>query len=64
MIINMFKFKDKGNIFKYYDFIEYINEIILGKGIRIKFLYEDIKDLYDNDLLQYVSDFLIVSYYR
>lgn len=51
MIINMFKFKDKGNIFKYYDFIEYINEIILGKGIRIKFLYEDIKDLYDNDLL-------------
>ncbi|MCE6061553.1 preprotein translocase subunit SecA [Mycoplasmopsis agalactiae] len=64
MITNMPKFKDKGNIFKYHDFIEYINETILGKGIRTKLLYEDIKDLHDNDLLQYVSDFLIASYHR
>nr|WP_100214098.1 preprotein translocase subunit SecA [Mycoplasmopsis agalactiae] len=64
MITNMPKFKDKGNIFKYHDFIEYINETILGKGIRTKLLYEDIKDLHDNDLLQYVSDFLIASYHK
>ncbi|MCE6115149.1 preprotein translocase subunit SecA [Mycoplasmopsis agalactiae] len=64
MITNMPKFKDKGNIFKYHDFIEYINETILGKGIRTKLLYEDIKDLHDNDLLQYVSDFLVASYHR
>lgn len=64
MITNMPKFKDKGNIFKYHDFIEYINETILGKGIRTKLLYENIKDLHDNDLLQYVSDFLIDSYHR
>ncbi|WP_172435646.1 preprotein translocase subunit SecA [Mycoplasmopsis agalactiae] len=64
MITNMPKFKDKGNIFKYHDFIEYINETILGKGIRTKLLYEDIKDLHDNDLLQYVSEFLIASYHK
>lgn len=64
MITNIPKFKDKGNIFKYHDFIEYINETILGKGIRTKLLYENIKDLHDNDLLQYVSDFLIDSYHR
>ncbi|UUM25899.1 preprotein translocase subunit SecA [Mycoplasmopsis agalactiae] len=64
MITNMPKFKDKGNIFKYHDFIGYINETILGKGIRTKLLYKDIKDLHDNDLLQYVSDFLIASYHR
>ncbi|TKA59024.1 Preprotein translocase SecA subunit [Mycoplasmopsis bovis 8790] len=63
-IVNMPKFKDKGNIFKYHDFIEYINETILGKTIRTKLMYDDIKDLHDNDLLQYVSDFLLASYHR
>nr|WP_318032676.1 preprotein translocase subunit SecA [Mycoplasmopsis bovis] len=63
-IVNMPKFKDKGNIFKYHDFIEYINETILGKTIRTKLMYDDIKDLHDNDLLQYVSDFLLASYHK
>lgn len=63
-IVNMPKFKDKGNIFKYHDFIEYINETILGKTIRAKLMYDDIKDLHDNDLLQYVSDFLLASYHK
>ncbi len=31
-IVNMPKFKDKGNIFKYHDFIEYINETILRQN--------------------------------
>ncbi|WP_214461483.1 preprotein translocase subunit SecA [Mycoplasmopsis bovis] len=63
-IVNMPKFKDKGNIFKYHDFIEYINETILGKTIKTKLMYDDIKDLHDNDLLQYVSDFLLASYHK
>lgn len=63
-IVNMPKFKDKGNIFKYHDFIEYINETILGKTIRTKLMYDDIKDLHDNDLLEYVSDFLLASYHK
>lgn len=63
-IVNMPKFKDKGNIFKYHDFIEYINETILGKTIKTKLMYDDIKDLHDNGLLQYVSDFLLASYHK
>ncbi|WP_029513501.1 preprotein translocase subunit SecA [Mycoplasmopsis primatum] len=61
-IVNMPRFKDNGNTFKYHNFVEYVNNEILGKSIRIKLYYDDIKELHDADLEQFFENFLVGQY--
>ncbi|MBZ4212505.1 preprotein translocase subunit SecA [Mycoplasma sp. U97] len=61
-IFSMARFKDKGNIFKHHDFVEYINEEVLGKVIERKLTLDEIKNLHDSDIENYFVNFLLDRY--
>ncbi|WP_406616887.1 preprotein translocase subunit SecA [Mycoplasmopsis adleri] len=61
-VANMPRFKDKSNTFKYQDFVNYVNNELLGKLWRGKLDFNIVKDVHDSEIAQFLQDYLLEEY--
>ncbi|WP_027334724.1 preprotein translocase subunit SecA [Mycoplasmopsis felifaucium] len=58
-VVNMPRFKDKGNTFKYADFVEYVNTEILSRFVKTKLDLSIVSEVHDNEIEAFLQDFFV-----
>ncbi|WP_406615721.1 preprotein translocase subunit SecA [Mycoplasmopsis hyopharyngis] len=61
-LVSNHRFREKTGLFKYAEFVEFLNKKVLGRAIDYKFSFEELKVIKEDELPEYITEKLVDLY--